>query len=102
MPAGTGLGRPEFGCVLHARCILVQTVTMRQGRLQMGFLSHGFHAQQPSLLRKCSKAEMKATLSFEEHRGLGCRGAGHVPDAAGQKSIMLGDQRQESAVVGGC
>lgn len=64
----------------HARCILVQTVTKRQGGLQMQFPSRGFNAHQPSFLRKCSKAEMKAMLSFEEHRGLGRRGAGNAPE----------------------
>lgn len=67
----------------HARCILVQTVTKRQGGLQMQFPSRGFHAHQPSLLRKRSKAEMKAILSFEEHRGLGRRGAGNAPEVTG-------------------
>lgn len=91
---GNGLGCPEFGCVLYAKWILVQTVTMRQGRLQMEFSSYGSHAQQPSLPRKRSKVEMKAILSFEEHRGLGCRGAGNVPEVKGQKSSMLGDQTE--------
>lgn len=86
MLVGNGLGFPDFGCVLYAKWILVQTVTMRQGRLQMEFSSYGAHAQQPSLPRKCSKVEKKAILSFEEHRGLGCRGAGNVPEVTEQKS----------------
>ena len=34
---------------------------------------HGFDVHWGSLLRKCSTAEMKVTLSFEEWRHLGCR-----------------------------
>lgn len=60
----------------------------------MEFSSYDFQAQQPSLPRKRSKVEMKAILSFEEHRGLGCRGAGSVPEVTGQKSSMLGDQTE--------
>lgn len=80
-------------CVL-CPWILVQTVTMRQGRLQMEFSSYGLHGRQPSLPRKRSKVEMKAILSFEELRGMGCRGAGNVPEVTGQKSSMLGDQTE--------
>lgn len=60
----------------------------------MQFPSRGFHAHQPSLLRKHSKAEMKAVLSFEERRGLGCRGAGSAPEVTGQKSSRLCDQTE--------
>lgn len=94
MVVGNGLDYPDFACVLYAKWILVQSVTMRQGGLQMGFSSYDSHARQPSLPRKCSKVEMKAILSFEEHRGLGCRGVGNVPEVTGQKSSMLDDQTE--------
>lgn len=86
----------------HARCILVQTVTKRQGGLQMQFPSRGFKAHQPSLLRKRSKAEMKAILSFEEHRGLGCRGAGNAPEVTEQMSRMLGNHIETGEWLGRC
>lgn len=68
----------------------------------MQFPSRGFSAHQPSLLRKRSKAEMKAILSFEEHRGLGYRGAGSSPEVTGQTSRMLDNHIETGEWIGRC
>ncbi|KAM7339691.1 hypothetical protein ACRRTK_000306 [Alexandromys fortis] len=90
----------SFGIALAVSHTSIPFTSPQAQREDCAGMKMAASAHQPSLLRKRSKAEMKAILSFEEHRGLGYRGAGSAPEVTGQTSRMLGNHTETGERIG--